>query len=255
MIFEEYFDGGIPSAWANIDQDGDTYNWYSETWNNPNGSEEKYVVSASYDYANKVPLTPENYLITPQINLTGLTGSVQLRYTIQIDDPDFAEEHYKVAVSTTGKAVADFTNVVKDEICTAADYYKEFPYWHERIVDLTPFIGQNIYLTLVHFDCTDMSLLYLDSLQVSNSPDVNLTNREQSSVSIYPNPAKGKIQVNGSFENAQVQLFTADGRMVYKSVKESRQANINVSGLESGVYILKINSQKGTLTKKVNISN
>lgn len=252
-IFEEYFGSGIASAWANIDQDGDTYKWYAETWNNPNGLTENYVVSASYDYGNNVALTPENYLISPQINLTGLTGTVKLRYTIQIDDPDYAAEHYKVAVSTTGKGVADFTNIVKDEICTPADYYNAFPYWHQRIVDLTPFVGQNIYLTFVHFACTDMSLFYLDSVQVSNSPHVNLTNREQASVTIYPNPAKDKIQVSGAFENAQVQLFTADGRMVYKSAKETKQANINVFGLENGVYILKINSQKGTITKKVNI--
>jgi len=257
LVFEEYFnDGAIPATWTTIDQDGDTKNWYAETWqNDATGILESYTRSDSYDGVAKVALTPENYLISPQINLTGLTGTVNLRYTIQITSVDYPAEHYKVAVSTTGKAVADFTNIVKDEVCTEADYYDTDPFWHERTIDLTQFIGQSIYLTICHFDCTDMDGFLLDSVQVSNTPAVGLINREQASVSIYPNPAKEKIQVNGAFENAQVQLFTVDGRLVYKSAKETKQTNINVSRLENGVYILKINSQKGVITRKVNVSH
>jgi len=256
VIFEELFDKAeFPATWSTIDQDGDTYNWYLETWDNPAGSLESYLVSASYDDVNQVALTPENYLISPQINLAGLTGTVHLKYAIQIGEPDYAEEHYKVAVSTTGKEVADFTTIVKEETCTADDFYDTYPYWHDRVVDLTPFIGQNIYLTFVHFDCTDMYLFYLDSVQVVNTPAVNITKHELSNITIYPNPAKEKIQVNGTFENAQVQLFSADGRLVYKSAKETKQSNIDVSNLENGVYMLKFNSQKGIITSKVNVSH
>lgn len=239
FLFEEYFDGGtLPATWTTIDHDGDGNNWYAEIWDNPAGFTESYMVSESW--LDPDPLTPENYLVSPQIDLTGLSGTVKLRYTIQIGDPDYAEEHYKVAVSTTGKAVADFTNIVKEETCTAADFWDTYPYWHERIVYLTPFIGQSIYLAFCHFDCTDMFTFYLDSVQVSNATAVNIINHEQSNVSIYPNPAKGKLQVTGSFENAQIQLFTVDGRQVYRTAKATKQANIDVSRLENGVYILKI---------------
>jgi hypothetical protein len=251
-LFEEYFDGGtIPASWATIDQDGDTYNWFGDTWDNPAGFTESYVISESWVDPN--PLTPENYLVSPQINLTGLTGTVQLRYTLQVGDANNFAEHYKVAVSTTGKEVADFSNIVKEETCVAEDYYNVAPFWHERTVDLTPFIGQSIYLTFCHFNCTDMYRFYLDSVQVFNAPEVNIAYRGQSEVTINPNPATDKLKVTGTFENAQVQLFTADGRLVYKSTKETKLANINVSRLGNGVYILKINSQKGIITKKVNI--
>ncbi len=253
-IFGEYFDGGvIPATWSTIDKDGDGNNWFADTWDNPLGFTESYVVSESW--LDPDPLTPENYLVSPQINLSGLTGTVQLKYTLQVGDADYFAEHYKVAVSTTGKEVADFTNIVKDEICVAEDYYDVSPFWHERTVDLTPFIGQNIYLTFCHYDCTDMYRFYLDSVQIVNTPTVNIADRDQSNVSIYPNPATDKIKVTGAYESAQVQLFTADGRLVYKSAKETKQSNINVSRLENGVYILKINSQKGVITKKINVSH
>ncbi len=253
-IFEEYFDRGvIPASWATIDQDGDTYNWFADTWDNPLGFTESFVISESW--IDPSPLTPENYLVSPQINLTGLTGTVQLRYTLQVGDANNFAEHYKVAVSTTGKEVADFSDIVKEETCVAEDFYNVAPFWHKRTVDLTPFIGQSIYLTFCHFNCTDMYRIYLDSVQVLNAPVVNIADREHSDVTIIPNPATDKIKVTGAFVNAQVQLYTAEGRLVYQSANETKLTNINVSRLENGLYILKINSHKGITIKKVTISH
>jgi hypothetical protein len=100
-----------------------------------------------------------------------------------------------------------------------------------------------------------MYRFYLDSVQVTNLVAESITDHDQSKVTIYPNPASDKIKVTGAFENVQVQLFTTDGRLAYKSAKETKQTNINVSRLVNGVYILKINSQKGIITKKINVSH
>ena len=183
-----------------------------------------------------------------------MQGKVSLRYTIQIDDPDYPEEHYKVAVSTTGNAVAVFTNIVKEETCILAEYYDTFPFWHERIVDLTLYIGQQIYLTFCHFICTDMVRFYFDSIQISYTTNVGYVNRaEENDVSTYPNPVKNNLQVSGTFANAKMQLIAADGRQVYRTDKVTNQKSINVSSFKSGVYLLRIESSKGIMIRKINI--
>ncbi len=252
FLLQEYFNdpATLPATWTTIDQDGDGHNWHVFTLDTIG-----FAVSDSWLAGFVGALTPENYLVSPQINLSGLSGTVKLRYTIQIPDPDSYAEHYKVAVSVTGKQVTDFTAIVKEETCTAEDYYELYPYWHERIVDLTPFIGQNIYLTWCHYNCTDQYQLLLDSIQVSYSTDVNIVNHEFSVLNIYPNPANETLLLTGSYENANVQLFTMDGREVYSTDKVSKQTDINVSHFENGVYILRIQSQKGMITKKVSISH
>ncbi len=252
FLLQEFFNDScaIPAGWTTIDQDGDGHNWHVFTYDTIG-----FAVSDSWMAGFIGALTPENYLVSPQINLAGLSGTVKLRYTLQVPDPVLFAEHYKLAVSTSGIAPADFTSIVKEETCTADDYYEIYPYWHERIVDLTPFIGQKIYLTWCHYNCTDQYQLLLDSIQVSYSPDVKITDYDKTELNIYPNPANEKLVVMGSFENAQMQLFTTEGRQVYQSGKASRQASINVSNLENGIYILKIKSQKGVITKKINISH
>lgn len=254
FLLQEYFNDPvkISSNWTTIDNDGDGYNWRIN-----HDATNLFAVSDSWKSGvmGNGALIPENYLVSPKINLTGLSGTVKLRFTIQIPDPLLVEEHYKVAVSTTGNKVMDFKNIVLEETCTAADYYENLPSWKERLVDLTPYIGQNIYLTWCHFNCTNMYQIQLDSIQVSYSTNVNLGNCEQTQVAVYPNPVNDKLLITGSFENAQLQLFTTDGRKVYQSAKESKQAEINVSSLENGLYVLKINSPKWIITKQVNISH
>lgn len=252
FLLQEYFNDPVklPSTWTTIDKDGDGHNWRINT-----SLAQSFAVSDSWMSGVAGVLTPENYLISPKIKLAGLSGTVKLRYTIQIPDPVSVEEHYKVAVSTTGNKVADFKDIVLEETCTAADYYENLPAWKERLVDLTPYIGQNIYLTWCHFNCTNVYQIMLDSIQVSNLTDVELADLQQSKVTVYPNPVKEKLIITGSFENAQVQLFTSSGRQVYQSAKETKQAFVDVSGFENGVYILKVNSQKDVVTKKVSISH
>ncbi len=249
-LLEEYFNDpvNIPATWTTVDQDNDGHNWYVDTYD-----AEIYLVSASWE--DDVPLSPENYLISPQINLGGLTGTVKLRYTIQVADEEYFAEHYKVAVSTTGNAVPDFTDIVFEETCTADDYYEVPPYWHERLVDLTAYVGQNIYLTFCHYNTTDQYKLLLDSIQVYNEVNVNVNKHDQINFSVYPNPATEKVFVNGEFDNARISLFTADGRQVYAAENESRQTYVNVSKLERGMYLLQLETSKGIVTRKLAITN
>ena len=252
FLLQEFFNDtvNLPPTWTTIDKDGDGHNWRI----NKSGTN-AYAVSDSWMSGVVGMLTPENYLVSPRIDLTGYSGTVKLRYTIQISDPVMVEEHYKVAVSTTGNKVADFKDIVMEETCTEADYYENLPEWKEHLVDLTPYIGQNIYLTWCHFNCTNMYQIFLDSIQVSYSTNLGLADFEKSKVTAYPNPVNDKLLISGSFENAQVQLFTSDGRPVYQSAKKTKQTFVDVSRFENGVYILKINTQKEVFTEKVSISH
>ncbi|MBK7174116.1 MAG: choice-of-anchor J domain-containing protein [Bacteroidales bacterium] len=246
-LLEEFFDDpeNLPSTFTTIDQDGDGYIWRINTWES-----EVYAVSDSW-LSDPGALTPENYLVTPKISLAGLSGTVTLRYTVQVADEEYFEEKYKVALSTTGNQVADFSNVLFTETTTLTEYYV----WKERLIDLTPFIGEDIYLTWCHFECTDMYKLLLDSIQVIYNTDVSVNAEPALHLSVFPNPATDQVKVSGDFENAEISLFTADGRQVYRSVNETKQAFIPVSRLEKGVYILRLQTSSGTITRKVNVTH
>lgn len=255
LIFKEYFDNGVmPLGWGNIDQDGDGNKWKAETWYNYLAQKtESYVWSESWKETS--PLTPENYLISPRIDLRGLQGSVLLRYTIQVGDGTFPAEKYKVAVSNTCNGVADFTEIIKDETCTADDY-SDASLWHERIIDLTQFIGKQIYICWCHYQSPDGYIFRLDSIQVSYTTNVGLNEPpEAKDVIIFPNPAKDKLNVNGTLTKSKIQLFTLEGLQIYNSELATGHNSIDVSSFKNGIYVLRIESSKGIITRKINISH
>lgn len=65
-------------------------------------------------------------------------------------------------------------------------------------------------------------------------------------VKVYPNPFKDFIQIEGTSESNNWQLFTMDGRQI-----NSGQSNrIDCSYLNSGLYLLKVNGQMNKILKK-----
>ncbi|MBO6880934.1 T9SS type A sorting domain-containing protein [Winogradskyella sp.] len=68
------------------------------------------------------------------------------------------------------------------------------------------------------------------------------------SVSVYPNPASEFITVEASFHIDDIELFDITGKQVLKTVQTNA---IKVSHLPNGIYLLKIVTNKGSLTKKL----
>jgi hypothetical protein len=249
-VLEEFFDNpdALPETWTTIDQDGDGYIWIMNTWET-----EVYTVSESW-IDGPGPLTPNNYLISPLIDLTALTGdeTVGLRFTVQVASEDYPEEHYMVAVSTGSNGVVeDFTDTIFEETTSLADYYV----WTERLVDLTDYKGEQIYLTWCHFNTTDMYKLLLDSVQVYYTTAQFVPTQNKESLVVYPNPANEKMSISGDFENAEIQISTINGKEVYRNSNFTKKTILDVSTFENGVYILNLITSEGAKTKKIVIAH
>ncbi len=230
-LFAEPFDSqdALPTGWANIDADGDTFMWYEDYYDGGTVLE-TYAVSASYD---DVPLTPDNYLASPQLDLTGIVGPIILQYNIGIGDSDWPAEHYQVTVSTTTCDPAGFTNVVKDEILTEDAYY-----WVKTQVDVSAFAGQQIYIAWRHYDCTDNYKLLLDSVSVTFQSYVGINENGQDKVSLYPNPVEDVLNIMGNDVN-RVVISNLIGQKVMEA-EVTEETKLNVSELEHGTYFVSI---------------
>ncbi len=155
--FEGLSDGALPEGWTSIDNDGDGYNWASHT-NTGTGNHTTHggdgcMTSASYDNDSGVALTPDNWLITPQIALGGIMSAWFVG-----QDADWAAEHFAIYVSTTGNNVSDFTEIVPESVATGE--------YVEYTADLTSYAGQQGYIAFRHFNITDMFYLNLDDVTI-----------------------------------------------------------------------------------------
>ncbi len=156
VYFSEDFETDSTDAWTMYDEDGDGHTWFAFETNTTG-----YVAtSASWDSETQAPLTPDNWLVSPAIDLTDATGDLELSYTVYGQDPDWAAEHYKVLISTTDNQVASFTDSIHEETI-GADIY-------ERAFDISDYAGETIYVAFRHYDVSDQFRLNIDNIEVAN---------------------------------------------------------------------------------------
>ncbi|MDY0014786.1 MAG: T9SS type A sorting domain-containing protein [Bacteroidales bacterium] len=77
---------------------------------------------------------------------------------------------------------------------------------------------------------------------------------KQYEIAIYPNPASNQIVILGNdVQMLDVFIYTITGQKVKQAVVNATQTTLDVNDLSVGMYILKIHTKQGILTKKVQI--
>lgn len=86
---------------------------------------------------------------------------------------------------------------------------------------------------------------------VASAAGIKEASAGNSSISVYPNPAKEKLIIDlHTAETGHVTIFDAVGKLVYQS-EISRTATVNTASWNKGLYIVKISSTKGVSTSKI----
>ena len=158
--FYEDFEDSL-NGWTLVDYDGDGYNWLhhintgSENLTAHSGLGVAYSMSYDNNYG---ALTPDNWLISPQVPMGGTVSF----WAVGQDD-DYAEEHFAIYVSTTGTNISDFTQISQEFIAT--DTYTQYT------ADLSSYTGTG-YVAIRHFNITDMFYLNVDDITITGGTPV-----------------------------------------------------------------------------------
>ena len=79
--------------------------------------------------------------------------------------------------------------------------------------------------------------------------NVNIDEDAMENMIIFPNPATNFVNIQGTANIQQVELFNLEGQRVAAEYGDVR--TLSLEGLASGMYIMKVTSDKGTTTYKV----
>jgi hypothetical protein len=71
-------------------------------------------------------------------------------------------------------------------------------------------------------------------------------------ISLYPNPVHDELFVQlNTTDKTTIQLFDATGKVLIQKTVNAAENSIDTSNLVNGLYFVKVNSNEGTITKKV----
>ena len=221
-----------------IDADGDGYNWeMRQNWSSPDNPYS--ATSASVDLS-EVPLYPENYMVTPY-----KLDCEQVVFKANVQDASHPAEHIGVAVSTTEGDNADVFTIIWEVTMTA----KEVGAWYEYEIDLRDYQGQDIYVAIVHFNCSNQFMVNVDDILLRREFD-GVNENNANTFAIYPNPASDKVVVEGEVIVNQYSIYNVAGAMIMNASVGEKSFEVNVSELPAGVYVIKMESEGMTQSRR-----
>jgi hypothetical protein len=75
---------------------------------------------------------------------------------------------------------------------------------------------------------------------------------ESNGVSVFPNPTVGRFTVEGQGLN-HITVYNLMGQMVYEMACQGESVDINLSNVETGVYMVRILTDNGDVTKRITV--
>lgn len=166
-VYETWdFDGSDDSVWTFIDGDGD-----GEGFSVYEYAENHFGLrSDSYDIDESVILTPDNYAISPLVQLTAAESELYLHWTAFGIDSEWSDEHYSLYVYT-GTEELNADNI--EALLPNADFSETLPAYsgiqYIRTVDLSKYMGKNVRFIFRHHDVENVFSLVIDSVSVSTT--------------------------------------------------------------------------------------
>ena len=149
-----------PENWSFLDIDGDGFGWaYVNSVSMSAHSGSGILTSASYDN-NYGVLTPDNWAISVPIQLT---AGNYLSFYVCAQDPKWKSEHYAVYISDDISGEFDVNTATKlYEATFEANGY-------EKIILQIPaaFDNKAVRIAFRHFNCTDMYMINIDDVAVT----------------------------------------------------------------------------------------
>ncbi len=107
--------------------------------------------------------------------------------------------------------------------------------WKTVTIDLADYRNQNIQVEFRYMG-QNAHGWYIDDVSITQT--VGFGENEESSLAVYPNPARDRIRIEGLEANSEVQVFNALGELV-KTARVSADNEIGIGELASGLYLVR----------------
>lgn len=203
VLLDETFESGIPAGFTTLCNDG--MNVRSAYFKNGSPKPEWFASYPGYGQSNGKAayscslrqyddVATDNWLVTPQLSVT--SGGMWLAWDAHSVHYHLPES-YQIMVSTTGTEPEDFSPLATVE--------EEGYEWTHRILSLSEYEGENIYIAFVH-NSTNKYLLAIDNLFAGELSEPRFTSAD---LTLHSCGDYGTAPVSGTYRNDGPQALLA----------------------------------------------
>ena len=256
--FEECSLYGLPEGWT-TDGNPTWWDWsFQGTVYYTDYYENDFVVSphrgskqAVLEWDNsESPSAQDQTLITPMLTITRPTV---LQFWTWVQYGTDGYDHFAVRVYDT------YNGTWEDKWDAADMPYGQINAYNEPIsINLDEYIGKNIKIGFRGYNDFGEFLAFdwfVDDVKVipTDTTDVNVNELAALKLNIYPNPAKDVIHIEAAKNIQNVQLMSITGALLEERKTNAQSVKLNLEGYSKGIYMVRIVTEDGVATKKINL--
>jgi hypothetical protein len=164
LPYSQGFENGL-DGWTTIDYNNDGNTWSTNPYGTSgipaHNSSTHFVGSSSFIGGSSGDITPDDFLVSPRI---AVTGNAVLSWWFRVANAMYPADHYSVYISTAGNTAADFlaTTPIYDYTPTSDNY----SIWNQAVLDISAYVGDTIYIAFRHHNCFGQFAILLDDIEV-----------------------------------------------------------------------------------------
>ncbi|MEM1002958.1 MAG: T9SS type A sorting domain-containing protein [Bacteroidota bacterium] len=249
VVWSDNFDDEDINDWTLIDSDGDTNNWGDLFQITDGGGTPVTPISLISRSWQGDALFPDNWAVSPAIDLSGASGTITVDWITQVAAQPWDEEKYSVYVGTSSDiTVLENSQVALTQILGDAGNTGTPT---AQSLDISSLAGEStVYIAFRHWDCTDEDFLSVDDLAV-NAQTLSIDEFALNSFNYFFNNTKNELVLNSSDKNfTNLKVYSILGQSVTNRVLNNSTETIDLSELNDGVYLAKINIDSDSKTIK-----
>ncbi|MGE8555585.1 MAG: T9SS type A sorting domain-containing protein [Chryseobacterium jejuense] len=183
----------------------------------------------------------DDYAISPAILVTsGVSDKLRFWAVNMLDNGQ--DKKFDIKISVTSPTKDAFTQ-------TLVAGLEPLSSWQQYTYDLTPYIGQTIYIAF-YSSYQDGGIVGIDDFEISGS-SLSVSEVKRKGASLYPNPANKILNIENDTKIVNIDIYDLSGKLKRKEEINSGNAKIDISDLTAGSYILKIKEEQGERSYKI----
>lgn len=186
----------------------------------------------------------DDWLISPSFTL-GSGAAATFGYSATANMTGYvAPEKYEVYIIPDGQTYENATLVIPVQEIDNTE-------WLTQTVDLSAFAGQTLQVAIRVVSDVNSFVFGVNHFTLRNNV-VGIEERD-THTNIYPNPASTQMHVYASSPMSSISIYSISGQLIQTIDANGEQTDINVTDLSNGLYLMKINTENGVVTRKFNV--
>lgn len=251
----EGFETGLPPTWS-VDELSGSFNWQPTTVSNGPDCTPSEVLFVNHYYIDATG--DQAGIMTYDIDLSGVTTAALIYDYAYAQYGGTYNDGFRIDISSDCWNSYDTLFLAfgaeLETVAPQGDVWEpaDCSEWStNNSIDLADYLGNSVSIRFVAINGYGNNF-YLDNINLESN--LGVTDLTSDEIIVFPNPSNGKLFVKHLLNDAQLKIYSTDGKIVHNQTANYGLTSVHLN-LSNGTYILEVSNEEQLFQERLIIGS